>query len=172
MRDDGLKALIRRLMADEIAPMVAVPAGVDIAAYGRRLVERFADPGLAHRTWQIAMDGSQKLPQRLLGTITERLADGRPIPCLALAVAAWMRYVGGRDEAGQPIDVVDPLADRLKAIAASGGDAATLVDHYAGIEEIFGTLGRSPQFRAAVAGALTTLQQRGARGAVAALVGQ
>jgi fructuronate reductase len=171
MRDDGLKALIRRLMADEIAPTLAIPAGVDIGAYGLRLIERFADPGLAHRTWQIAMDGSQKLPQRLLGTIAERLADGRPIPYLALAVAAWMRYVGGRDETGQPIDVVDPLADRLKAIAATAaGDATVLVDHYAGIEEIFGTLGRRPDFRAAVIGALTALQQRGARGAVAALV--
>jgi hypothetical protein len=46
------------------------------------------------------------------------------------------------------------------------------VDHYAGIEEIFGTLGRRPEFRAAVAGALTALQQRGSRGAVAALVGR
>jgi fructuronate reductase len=173
MRDDGLIALIRRLMADEIAPTLAIPAGVDSAAYGRRLLERFADPGLAHRTWQIAMDGSQKLPQRLLGTIAERLADGRPIPCLALAVAAWMRYVAGRDEAGQPIDVVDPLAARLKSIAeTAGGDAATLVDLYAGIEEIFGTLGRRPDFRAAVVGALTALQQRGARGAVSALVGR
>jgi fructuronate reductase len=173
MRDDGLSALVRRLMTDEIAPTLAIPAGVDIAAYMRRLRERFADPGLAHRTWQIAMDGSQKLPQRLLGTIAERLADGRPIPCLALAVAAWMRYVGGCDEAGQPIDVVDPLAARLKAIAATaGGDAATLVELYGGVEEIFGTVGRRPEFRAAVASALATLQQRGARGAVAALVGR
>ena len=172
MRDDSLRALILRLMTDEIAPTLTMPAGVDVAAYRRRLIERFADPGLAHRTWQIAMDGSQKLPQRLLGTIAERLAAGRPIPCLALAVAAWMRYVGGRDEAGQPIDVVDPLADRLKVIAATaGGDAATLVDHYAGIEEIFGTLGRRADFRAAVAGALAALQQLGARRAVAALVG-
>jgi len=160
-------------MTDEIAPTLAVPAGVDVGAYGRRLIERFADPGLAHRTWQIAMDGSQKLPQRLLGTIAERLADGRPIPCLALAVAAWMRYVGGRDETGQPIDVVDPLAVRLKKIAeTAGGNAETMVGLYAGIEEIFGTLGHRPEFRAAVTRGLTALLQRGARGAVAALVGR
>jgi fructuronate reductase len=172
MRDDDLKALIRRLMADEIAPTLTVPAGVDVVAYGRRLIERFADPGLAHRTWQIAMDGSQKLPQRLLGTIAERLADGRPIPCLALAVAAWMRYVGARDEAGRPIDVVDPLAARLKAIAETAGDdTARLVDLYCEVEEIFGTLGRRPDFRAAVVAALAALQQRGSRAAVAALVG-
>jgi len=66
------EADIQRLMADEITPTLTIPAGVDVAAYRRRLIERFADPGLAHRTWQIAMDGSQKLPQRLLGTIAER----------------------------------------------------------------------------------------------------
>jgi len=172
MRDADLRALVWRLMTTEIVPTLAVPAGVDIDGYMRRLLERFADPGLAHRTWQIAMDGSQKLPQRLLGTIADRLGAGRPIACLSLGVAAWMRYVGGRDEAGQPIDVVDPLADRLAAIARDAGDdAATLVDRYAGIGEIFGDLGRRPDFKLAVAAALTSLHRRGARVAVTDLLG-
>jgi fructuronate reductase len=173
MRDADLRDLIWRLMTTEIAPTLAVPAGSDVTAYMRRLLERFSDPGLAHRTWQIAMDGSQKLPQRLLGTIAQCLDDGRPIACLALAVAAWMRYVGGRDEAGRPIDVVDPLADRLTAIGrAADGDAAALVDRYGGIEEIFGELGRRPEFKAAVAAALGTLIRRGAKAAVAELLEQ
>ncbi len=173
MRDDGLRALVWRLMTTEVEPTLALPPGVDATAYIRRLVERFSDPGLAHRTWQIAMDGSQKLPQRLLGTMAERLADGRPIPCLALAVAAWMRYAAGRDDAGRPIDVVDPLADRLRALAgAAGGDMAALVDLYGGIEEIFGPNGRRPEFKAAVGGALASLARLGAKGAVAELLGR
>ncbi len=54
------------------------------------------------------MDGSQKLPQRILGTIADNRAAGRPCPGLTLAVAAWMRYVGGVDERGEPIDVPRP----------------------------------------------------------------
>jgi fructuronate reductase len=172
MRDDSLRALVWRLMTTEVGPTLALPAGVDATAYMRRLLERFSDPGLAHRTWQIAMDGSQKLPQRLLGTIAERLADRRPNPCLALAVAAWMRYAAGRDEAGRPIDVVDPLADRLKALADTAADTSALVDLYGGIEEIFGPLGRRPEFTAAVGGALASLVRLGAKGAVAELLGR
>lgn len=59
------------------------------------------------------MDGSQKLPQRLLNTIQERLDGGGSIDRLALGVAAWMRYVTGKDEAGTPIDVRDPLSGQL-----------------------------------------------------------
>ena len=55
------------------------------------------------------MDGSQKLPQRLLGTARDRLQAGAPIDVLALALAGWMRYTGGRDEQGQGIEVRDPL---------------------------------------------------------------
>ena len=99
----------------------------DLSGYKDRLIERFQNPALRHRTWQIAMDGSQKLPQRLLGTARDRLAAGAPIPRLALAVAGWMRYVTGIDEHGRPIDVRDPLASRLKATAdAAGPDPARL----------------------------------------------
>ncbi len=69
----------------------------------------FANPALKHRTWQIAMDGSQKLPQRLLGTIRDHIAAGTPYTRCALGVAAWMRYVTGIDEKGELIDVKDPL---------------------------------------------------------------
>ena len=84
-----------------------------------RCFARYANPAIRHRTWQIAMDGSQKLPQRILGTIADNRAAGRPCPGLTLAVAAWMRYVGGVDERGRAIDVRDPLA------AAAEGALAT-----------------------------------------------
>ena len=102
-------------MDEEVTPTLRVPPGADLAAYERALLERFANPALKHRTWQIAMDGSQKLPQRLLGTVRDRLARGRRSPRLALGVAAWMRYAAGTDEKGRPIDVRDPLADACAA---------------------------------------------------------
>ena len=92
---------------------LTMPEGTDLAAYSASLLERFANPALHHRTWQIAMDGSQKLPQRLLGTMQDRLRLGLPIDTHALAVAGWMRYVTASDEQGQPIDVRDPIAAEL-----------------------------------------------------------
>lgn len=75
------------------------------------------------------MDGSQKLPQRLLGTIWERHTLGLPVRRAALGVAAWMRYVIGVDERGKKIDVRDPLASRLEGVSKSSeGRPDRLVD--------------------------------------------
>ena len=109
--------LCRHLWRAEIIPTLAPPEGEDLDRYAAALLERYANPAIRHRTWQIAMDGSQKLPQRILGTLADNRAAGRPSPGLTLAVAAWMRYVGGIDERGQPIDVRDPLAARLEALS-------------------------------------------------------
>ncbi|HEY3583100.1 MAG TPA: mannitol dehydrogenase family protein, partial [Casimicrobiaceae bacterium] len=111
-------AYMRRLMQDEVVPTLAQPAGIDLAAYRESLVERFANPALPHKTQQIAMDGSQKLPQRILGTIRDDIAAGRRIHFAALAVAAWMRYVYGEDEKGRPIHVADPMAPTFAKLAA------------------------------------------------------
>jgi fructuronate reductase len=116
---------VQSLMDEEVTPSLSLPAGANVAGYKGLLVERFANPALRHRTWQIAMDGSQKLPQRLLGTIRDRLAVGAPIPRLALGVAAWMRYATGTDERGHPIDVRDPLAERLRSLADAAGPSAS-----------------------------------------------
>ncbi len=118
LADPGYASFVERLWRDEIVPVVPPPPETDLLAYVAALAARFSNPAIRHRTWQIAMDGSQKLPQRLLGTIRERLARDLPLPCLALVIAGWIRYVGGVDEQGAPIDVRDPLGDRLRAVQA------------------------------------------------------
>jgi fructuronate reductase len=163
MRDDALAHFVAHLMHREVTPTLPVPPGADIAAYKQALLRRFRNPGLRHRTWQIAMDGSQKLPQRLLGTIRDRLKAGQPIDGLALGVAAWMRYVTGIDESGQPIDVRDPLRDELRARAdAAGRDAAKLAAALLGVDRIFGhDLPANQTFTAAVIAALDSLLRNG-----------
>ncbi|HVE50780.1 MAG TPA: mannitol dehydrogenase family protein [Casimicrobiaceae bacterium] len=129
-----------RALMSEATPTLRVPARVDLTAYCNALVERFKNPALPHRTRQVAMDGSQKLPQRLLASVRGNLAAYRPIERLTLAIAAWMRYVHGRDERGAPIDVSDPLARRLGQIAAANRDDPTALAHaLLAIESIFGT---------------------------------
>ncbi len=156
-----------RLMA-AAEPTLAVPAGTDVAAYSRSLLDRFRNPALRHRTLQIAMDGSQKLPQRILATMTDRLAAGLSIDAHALVVAGWMRFVAGVDEAGRPIDVQDPMAADLTALARMAGpDPVSLVQAMLGVGAIFGDMGRDPRVRDAVVPALARLTAQGVRRALA-----
>lgn len=149
----------------EIAPVVPAPRGVELADYSAQLLGRFRNRALRHRTWQIAMDGSQKLPQRLLATVRARLERGLPIPHLALAIAGWIRYVAGRGEDGAAIDVRDPLAMPLrKALDAAGDDPFRQAEAALGFEVIFGgDLPRMSPLYAALADSCTLLAGVGAR---------
>ncbi|ANW05968.1 mannitol dehydrogenase [Bradyrhizobium icense] len=166
MADQRFVAFARQVMQDA-APTLAMPAGTDLAAYSASLLQRFSNPALHHRTWQIAMDGSQKLPQRLLATMQDRLRLALPIDTHALAVAGWMRYVTGTDERGRAIDVRDPLAGELADIAGRAGPVAErLAPALLEVSSIFGTLGTDPRMRSAVTEALAKLYALGARQAV------
>jgi fructuronate reductase len=168
MREPDYVALMRAMLREEVQPRLALNGRYDLAAYQEKLAERFANPALAHRCYQIAMDGSQKLPQRLLGTIRANLKAGLPIRRLALAVAAWMRYVAGTDEHGRPIAVQDPLADQLAARAAqAGGDPAAIADSLLGVRAVFGDdLPAAARFKDEVRTALAALFAHGARATV------
>jgi fructuronate reductase len=172
MGDPDFVELVHGLMTEEAMPTLDMP-GVDLGAYRDQLLDRFRNPALKHRTWQIAMDGSQKLPQRLLGTILERLKAGQPFERLGLGVAAWMRYVTGIDEKGENIDVRDPLAMRMMAIAADAGhDAEALYEGLVGLSEVFGTdLAGSQAFGETVATHLDELFEMGVKETVAGVVG-
>jgi len=166
--DPVMRGFIDRLW-QEIIPVVPPPPGTDLHAYTKVLLERFSNPAIRHRTWQIAMDGSQKLPQRLLATARERLSRNLPLDGLALAIAAWIRYVGGTDENGREIDVRDPLAAQLRTTLDNAGRAPDdRVRAILGIEAIFGAdLAQNDRFRNALTAAYTRLLASGARAAAA-----
>jgi fructuronate reductase len=108
--DPKLRKLIERLMLEEAAPTIEVAPGQDLAAYSASLIERFANPALNHALIQIAMDGSQKIPQRWLETLAVRQAQGLQSPAILTGLAAWLRHVRGDIRA-----VDDPLAKPLMA---------------------------------------------------------
>jgi fructuronate reductase len=114
--DPAIRPMIERLMRDEAAPTIDAAPGQDLPAYADALIERFANPALNHRLSQIAMDGSQKIPQRWLETLAWHQRRGQTCEALPEAIAAWIAFL--RSDA--PID--DPLADRLRA-AVAGPDA-------------------------------------------------
>ena len=169
MADPVMARFAGHLWQAEIIPVLTPPPGVVLADYAAALAKRYANPRIRHRTWQIAMDGSQKLPQRLLGTVSETLAAGRDCPALMLAIAAWMRYAGGVDEAGAPIEVKDPLAGRLRALSDSAGDPAGKVAALLSLRAVF-SAEMTAQLQAPVAQAYETLLEKGARAACAEVV--
>lgn len=159
----ALQGFVQALMRDEVMPTLPPLPGVDLAAYGRRLLLRFANPALQHQLLQIAMDGSQKLPQRWLATVTDRRAAGQSVERLALAVAAWLQFVRGQDAQGQDLPLDDPLAATLRRHADT-------VDRFVGLAPVFGTLSTDAEWIAAVQRQMRHLTTHGPLGAAARLV--
>ena len=166
MAQPWLQNLVERLLRDEVEPTLADAADFDAAAFRAQLLQRFANPALPHRTQQIAMDGSQKVPQRLLDTVRDRLRAGGTIELLALAVAGWLHYLRGYDEHGARYAIDDPLArplaERLAeaaahALAGPQAEAACLV----AFRPVFGDLEGNPALIAAVTRHLGLLRTRG-----------
>ncbi|MFZ1742992.1 MAG: mannitol dehydrogenase family protein [Pontixanthobacter sp.] len=118
--DPALRALVETLMQEASATIKAAP-GQDLAGYAALLVERFANPALNHRLAQIAMDGSQKIPQRWLETLFAHQQKARQCPAILRGVAAWIRHLRGQNG---PVD--DPMADRLAAAAGAADPVAKL----------------------------------------------
>ncbi|MGP7795539.1 mannitol dehydrogenase family protein [Sphingomonas sp. CLY1604] len=130
------RAVVEALWAESAATLTP-PAGLDLVDYRRALMARFANAALRHRTRQIAQDGSQKLPQRLVAPILARRTAGQEFDALALAVAGWMRWQDGRDDAGGSFAIEDPLADRLTCALAGSTTAGEKVAALLAIDAIF-----------------------------------
>lgn len=148
---------------DEAQTTLDPPPGLDLAAYRRELMARFSNSALMHRTRQIAMDGSQKLPQRLLAGAAERLAAGQGIAAMALGVAAWMRWQSGVTEGGETFVVDDPLAPRTAELLAGADSDQARVAALLSLSAVFPpALAADDRFAVAVTGAWLSLATHGA----------
>lgn len=157
-----LAAFARRVMMEDLLPSVALPAGFDAPAYCADLLKRFENPALAHRTQQIAMDGTQKVPVRWLPALRQGLADGLELPHLERALAAWLHYLeSGRDHAGAPLVISDPgaqaLAARLRDAGTAGAAARAALAH----ASVFGPTAWPESLAQRLATHLSTLRQGG-----------
>jgi fructuronate reductase len=111
---------------------------VSVIDYGESVLERFANPAIGHRTLQVAMDGTQKLPQRVLHTIMDRRRAGAEPRWATLVVAAWMRFALGVADDGRPLPLDDPLADTVRAVLGRVGDKPEeIVDALFGLRQVF-----------------------------------
>ncbi|CAM5195613.1 Fructuronate reductase OS=Castellaniella defragrans OX=75697 GN=HNR28_001495 PE=4 SV=1 [Castellaniella defragrans] len=169
VRDPVLAAFVEGLMTDAAATLRPI-AGVDYADYRASLLQRFRNGSIRHLTAQIAMDGSQKLPQRILAPLRDRLAAGVEPWRHVFVVAAWIRHLQGRDEQGRALVVNDPLAGALqRAVADAGSSPERLVGAVLEFRTVFGDdLPRSSVFVSQVTAALGAMMRLGVARALAA----
>ena len=158
--DPLLQAFIRRMLVEESLPTLQPVPGVDAARYVEQSLDRLRNTAIRHRNHQIATDGSQKIVQRLLNPIAERLRRGESIELLSVPVAAWMVYlIRSSDRFGKSWTVSDPYAARIAGIADRvGNDAAALATEILAIDTIFDrALAASAEFRQAIVAGLEGL---------------
>ncbi len=166
MQDPGLQRFVRRMVTEEIAESFASPPELDVATYSDAIFKRFLNPGIHHRLAQIAWDGSQKIPMRILPTIADNLAAGRSIQALCTVLAAWfgfvrLRYQQARLPAGEQTPLVDPLSSELFAIAERcTGEPAHDVAQWLGLVQVFPhALRQEPAFVRALTEAVRKLAE-------------
>jgi fructuronate reductase len=137
--DPELAAFVRRMLVEEsVATLEPVP-GVDPHRYVEQSLSRLRNTAIRHRNHQIATDGSQKIVQRILNPIRERLRRGQSAALLSVPVAAWMAYLTlASAEFGKRWAVDDPYAERIAGIAdRTGRDVPQLVAGILAIDSIF-----------------------------------
>jgi fructuronate reductase len=160
--EQPLADFIHALMT-EAASTLRMPASTDVAAYQSALLRRFSNKALRHCTAQIAIDGSQKIPMRLLGTAQDRNAAGLTSPSVAMAVAAWLRFLQGRSEQGGELALDDPKKSELTAAVRPATTPVALCDAVFALRDIVPPALAATSFRREVVTALETLTQNGVR---------
>jgi fructuronate reductase len=163
MAEPALAGLVNRHLHAAASTLPPMP-GIDLGQYAAQLAERFRNPAIAHRTAQIAMDGTQKLPQRLLEPAAELMAEGRAAPSFALAVAAWMRHTLCLDESGASYPINDPRGEEIAAALQNVPHTAhTIADALFALPGFFPQpLLASGKWRQEVVAALDSLLAKGA----------
>jgi mannitol 2-dehydrogenase len=151
----------------EAIPTLAPVPGIDLYDYTRKLIERFANPGVRDTVARLCAYSSDRIPKWLLPVIQDNLAGDGPVRLAAATVASWARYAEGVNEWGEPIEVVDQLADSLVPIARSQYENPTA---FIELTAVFGDLAQQPSFVQAYRWALDSLHRKGARATLEALV--
>ena len=155
-------AFARRIMLEDLCATVSLPPGFDVQAYCADLLKRFENPTLAHRTQQIAMDGTQKVPVRWLPALRESLARGIERPHLERALAAWLHYLEiGLSDSGEALVISDPGAATLAERLQRAGGALDRVHAALSHTPVFGRESWPQDFMERLAKHLSTLNQGG-----------
>lgn len=149
MLDKQIEIYIKQFMDIEVTPTLPPVPGIDLEKYKETLVERFSNPHIKDTALRVCMDGASKFPKFLVPTVVEQFKKDNNTHFSALAVGAWIRYLGGNDEQNKPITLQDALAVELKlselAIQTKPSAKSIL-----SVQQVFGNLAENQQFAQAV----------------------
>jgi fructuronate reductase len=115
IRDNELRNNVLTLMKKEVVPLLTVPQGFDVMKYIDNLITRFQNDRLPHQLKQIAMDGSQKLPQRIFSSLE---AKGKEQTVLRKCVKEWLEFLWNNRDG----KIDDPKANELLEGKEQGKD--------------------------------------------------
>jgi len=165
-RDPLFANFLLDYMRLEAIPTLRPVPGIDLDAYCQELIERFSNEAVRDTLARLAFDGSERIPKFLLPVLREQLESGGEIRRCAFVLAAWSRFLEGRDEHGDPT----PINDRRSAelLAAAQGEYAepgSFLDY----EPVFGDLGANQRLRDPFVAYRASLIERGARATMAAI---
>lgn len=162
-QDPAIATFLRRYMDEEGTPTLKPVPGIDLDDYKATLIERFQNPEVRDTLARLCAESSDRIPKWLLPVVRDNLASGGPVALSAGIVASWARYAEGTDESGEPITIVDRLADSLNRIALTQRE-----DRLAFIENraVFGDLADDERFVTAYRDALDGLIDDGAHATV------
>src|SRR5699024_6001205 len=160
MADQRFADFLLAYMEQEGTPSLRPLPGVDLDAYRHQLIARFGNAAIKDTLARLCAESSDRIPKWLLPVVREQLATGGEIHRSAAIVASWARYAEGVDEQGGPIEIVDRLADQLRAIAGHNRDNPTA---FIENRELFGDLVDDERFVAAYTRTLQMLHQQGAK---------
>ncbi len=114
--DQELFSTIMKMLKREVIPLLSVPSGFDVSAYVDQLMSRFRNDKLPHQLKQIAMDGSQKMPQRIFSSISEARKQNSSRELLLNATSEWMDFLWNSRDG----KIDDPKASELLKGISSG----------------------------------------------------
>lgn len=163
--DPDIGGFLDAFWRDEAQPNCPSLPTVDLDDYRRVLRSRFSNPGIADTVARNAAQSSDRIPGFLLPTVADNLATGGPIDAGALVVAAWAKYLQGRDEQGREVTPVDDRLEELLPLVRRNPELPLdLLNH-----PQLASVGSHPRFRQAFADAFTALSADGAQAAARAV---
>lgn len=139
-----LRAVLRKFWDEEVTPVLDKVEGIDLDEYKENLIERFSNPNIKDKVTRICAESSAKLPKFIIPTIKENLDKGGKIEIATLLIAAWCYYSDKKiDQNGQPLEIVDAMADQLhEAAKRTAEDPVSFLK----VKEVFGDLTENQTF--------------------------
>jgi mannitol 2-dehydrogenase len=165
-QDPAFRAFLLGYMDQEATPTLEPVPGVDLRDYKHTLIERFSNPEVRDTVARLCAESSDRIPKWLLPVVRRNVETGGELRRSAAIVASWARYAEGVDEQGEPIEVVDQLAEQLVPIARRQREEPLA---FIANRELFGDLIDDERFVAAYRAALRSLHERGARATLESL---